>query len=44
MLLVFIIILLYLYFDPSIDNSNDLILLWYNSNDTRKYIILWKKD
>lgn len=42
MLIVLIILLLILYFDPKIDKADNKILLWYNSNNTREYIILWE--
>lgn len=42
MLIILIILLLIFYFDPKIDKADNKILLWYNSNNTRKYIILWE--
>lgn len=45
--LFIILILLYFYFEPYVDITNDLIILWYDkgfgNNRVRTYKILWKR-
>lgn len=46
-MIAFIIICLlfiaYIYYDPYVDTAEDSVLLWYNKKSNRKYIILWSR-
>lgn len=46
-MIAFIIICLlfiaYIYYDPYVDIAEDSVLLWYNKKSNREYIILWSR-
>lgn len=43
-ILLGIILLSLIYFNPYIDRTKDKVILWYNWNGYRNYKILWSKE
>lgn len=39
-----VIIVAYIYYDPYVDITKNKIFLWYNKGDNRECIVLWSKE
>ena len=42
LIIIAILLAVFAYFDPYIDITEDMVLLWYNKKKTREYIVLWE--
>ena len=42
-IMICLIFIAYIYYDPYVDITEDSVLLWYNTKTDRKYIILWSR-
>lgn len=42
-IIIYIIVVAYIYYDPYIDITEDSILLWYSKSDNREYVVLWSR-
>lgn len=42
-IIIFILLGLFIYYDPYIDIQEDQIIFWYSNQENRKYKILWSK-
>lgn len=43
LIVVYIIFVAYIYYSPYVDITEDNVLLWYNKDGNREYIILWSR-
>lgn len=42
-IIICLIFIAYIYYDPYVDVTEDSVLLWYNTKIDREYIILWSR-
>lgn len=42
-IIICLLFVVYIYYDPYVDIEEGSVLLWYNKNSNREYIILWSR-
>lgn len=43
LVLLYVLVMAYIYFDPYLDITDERTILWYTINTDRKYSVLWSK-